>query len=384
MNIVILNNKVYKYESFWRDGKQKRTLDSKGHLFPWPKGRKNWQNRFLFLQKLKTTHNHLKKKIIKYKPNKYKNCLICGKKNITKGLFELNRIRWETGLFHYIDKHNIKPTDEFVDRIFRFQSDPKTATITRSPKIKGIAVKKHNMIYLKINRNQLLIMDALMQHGSRKAYIDERNKTVFRFSEHAGLLDFNNDRLERLIISANTNRIDDNDDDIFLPSNMIDAFDYEYIFHTHPATPHIGSRAIHGILYEFPSISDIFHFMDHYNDGRTQGSIIIAPEGMYNIRKYKFDKKQIKINEDRFYKQLIKTYRNVQNSAIKKYGTTFTADIFHTDISPNLSYINKVNKELHKFKMHIDYYPRKKDKIGHWIIDTVYLPVYVIEPSRAK
>ena len=99
------------------------------------------------------------------------------------------------------------------------------------------------------------------------------------------LLDFNNSGLEKIIISGNTSRVDANDDVIFLPKNMIDAFDYEYIFHTHPPTPKQGARANVGILYEFPSISDLFHFMDHYNEGKTQGSIVIAPEGMYIIRK---------------------------------------------------------------------------------------------------
>ena len=56
------------------------------------------------------------------------------------------------------------------------------------------------------------------------------------------------------------------------------------MFHTHPPTPFPGSRVVDGILYEFPSISDIYHFADHFNAGETQGSLIIAPEGMYIIR----------------------------------------------------------------------------------------------------
>ena len=65
---------------------------------------------------------------------------------------------------------------------------------------------------------------------------------------------------------------------------MIDAVDFEYMFHTHPATPYPGARINEGILYEFPSVSDLFHLIDHHNDGITQGSMIITPEGMYIIK----------------------------------------------------------------------------------------------------
>jgi len=106
------------------------------------------------------------------------------------------------------------------------------------------------------------------------------------------LLDFDNNGLEKIIVSGNTNRVDTNDEDIFLPGNMIDMFDYEYIFHTHPSTHGVGGRAKYGILYEFPSMGDIFHFLDHYNEGKTQGSMIIAPEGMFVIRKHIHDDKK--------------------------------------------------------------------------------------------
>ena len=31
-------------------------------------------------------------------------------------------------------------------------------------------------------------------------------------------------------------------------------------------------------------VFDIFHFIEHHNQGKTQGSIIIAPEGLYIIK----------------------------------------------------------------------------------------------------
>ena len=54
-----------------------------------------------------------------------------------------------------------------------------------------------------------------MEHGSYKQYYDEKDK--FIYSEHAGLLDFSNSGLEKIIVYANTNRISMEDDEILLP-----------------------------------------------------------------------------------------------------------------------------------------------------------------------
>jgi hypothetical protein len=156
----------------------------------------------------------------------------------------------------------------------------KTETVLKLP---SVIFKKEKKRLIKISKNQLRILDALMIDGGYdKKYFDKKNK--LRFSEHAGLLDFSNNGLDKIVVSGKTERVDRDDHSILLPANMIEAYDYEYIFHTHPPTPRPGGRANVGVLYEFPSISDIFHFMDHYNNGVVQGSIIIAPEGIYIIR----------------------------------------------------------------------------------------------------
>lgn len=222
-----------------------------------------------------------------------------------------------------------------------------------------------------------------MEHGGRQIYKDKFNNNIYRYSEHSGLLDFNENGLERLIISGNTTRVDANDDDIFLPRNMIDAIDYEYMFHTHPPTPTPGFRAKLGILYEFPSVSDLFNFMDHYNDGLTQGSIVLAPEGLYIIHKFVVDDKKIKINENKLYREINKTMWLQQRQAIKKYGLNFNSHKFYSEIAQNKTYINNLNKVLNKFQLNIEYHSRIFDKDSNsWIIDTIYLPIYVIEPLK--
>jgi len=386
MNTIKINNVSYKYEFFWRDDRRKSINDSNGKLLPFPiHNNKQWNEEDVFLSQLENVQRLITgdKKFQPYDKEHYKDCMICGKKNIIIGLYSINNIRWETGMKHYIRKHNIKPSIEFMDFIYRYGNSNKV-TSKIVARINGIKITKSEKKYLKIDRNQILIMDALMKHGGDKIYKGKNNKDIYRYSEHAGLLDFNNLGLEKIVISGNTTRIDPNDDDIYLPKNMIDAFDYEYIFHTHPPTPTVGGRASIGILYEFPSISDMFHFLDHYNKGRTQGSIIIAPEGMYIIRKKNVDDKLIKINEDVFYNDAMNIMWKCQKNAIKKYGTKFTTETFYSEIAQDKSYIFAINDIINKYKIHIDYYSRIKDSHDKWIIDTMYLPVYVLETEISK
>ena len=385
MNILKQGNKYYKYESFWRKSKDDIAVDKNNAKFPWPKpSSKKWQNEDNFIPKLKEVQKILPKKFYTpYKPKEYSNCHICGEKNINKGIFTLNNIRWEDGLIHYIEKHNIKPSDIFIDIIFVYDSNKKGKKITlkKNRYLEGVHIVRHNQKFLKIDRNQMLIIDALMKHGSERQYLDDRKK-VFRYSEHAGLLDFNKHILEKVIVYANTTRVDPHDDDIFLPGNLVDAFDYEYIFHTHPATPKPGGRADVGILYEFPSMGDIFHFIDHFNDGYTQGSMVITAEGIYIIRKKSKNLKKILIDEDKLYKLMMKEFSKIQDDAIKKYGVNFSANTFFSKIAQDTQYIDRINKIANKFMIHIDFYPRIKDEKGNWIIDTVYVPVYPVELEK--
>ena len=150
-------------------------------------------------------------------------------------------------------------------------------------KLKSKIYKKYDARYIKISKNQMRILESLYVDGSHdKKYYDSKNK--LRYSEHSGLLDFGKSTLQRFIINAKQNISDKYDENILLPDNMPDAFDFEYMFHTHPSTPKPGSRVSEGFLYEFPSIPDLEQFIDHYNNGETQGSIIFAPEGLYIIK----------------------------------------------------------------------------------------------------
>jgi hypothetical protein len=194
---------------------------------------------------------------------------------------------------------------------------------------------QHDERYIKITQNQLQIFDALLYDGGIKKYIDSKKNR--RYSEHAGIFDFNKTKLERLIISGHTSREDDDDIEILLPKDSIEALDYEYIFHTHPATPYPGARAKNGVLYEFPSIADLYHFAYHHNDGSIQGSIIIAPEGIYIIR-LKKDIAYIDYPSKHNEKKMEQLHAKIQDRAINEFGTDYEGEekqtYFYNKVAP--------------------------------------------------
>lgn len=356
----------------------------------------------------------------RYENHKKRNCLICGKKNVdTKNYFFESRM-WSDSIIHYIDKHNIEPSVAFkqfiyndvfpklIDKLTKHikynkmgrssgqtldqtpgqtpgqtQKEQKKKNFMNREKEKIILKRMiiDNKEYVKFERNNILVIDSLMNSGGKyKKYIDTQTNKKF-YSEHAGFLNFENAILQKIVVSGQTDRIDIDDDEIFLPQNMDEMLEYEYIFHTHPPTPKPGARANEGVLYEVPSIGDIFHFIDHYNDGNVIGSLVVTPEGLYNIRRHdlneghdvKKKKKMIDVNEDNMYNEYRKTFSKMQNDAIKEYGLKFTEHEFYSIIAQNTKYINMLNNKLNKYEINIDYYPRKNDSLKNWYIDTVFL-----------
>ena len=81
---------------------------------------------------------------------------------------------------------------------------------------------------------------------------------------------------------------------------------------------------------------------------------------------------------------MLKVLWDAQKIAIEKYGTEFATYKFYSLIAQDRTYINMINKVINQYQIHIDYYPRVKDKKGRWYINTIYLSVYVTEVKRIK
>lgn len=377
-NEIIIDGKIYKLEGIWRCSKNDKSKDSKGIMYPYPKNKDKWTSAIMqkaFLDKLnnvETYLEHSKNKPINIPAEKCADCLLCSKKHIITKRFVLGNYIWDDGMSHYIKEHNYKPSASFKDKIFDFDThkyDPM--------RLMGTTIYNKQLQYLKIEKNQLMILDALMKHGGyNKKYHDTLHTNITRYSEHAGYFDIKRKNIDNIIVSGNTLRVDRGDDEIFLPILGDATFGYQYIFHTHPPTPKPGGRAKDGILYEFPSIGDIFHFIDHHNDGKTIGSLIMASEGLYNIRKLSHDKKKIEIDEDMFFTGFRKITKNIQAKAIEKYGTNFTSYYFYATVAQDTSYILQLNELLQQYSLTVDFYPRTKDFKGGWIVDTIHVPIY--------
>jgi hypothetical protein len=369
MNTIIKNNKELTFICSWVD-KNDNSKDSKNKKFPVPYENKNkWIYSDEFINKLKILEEILKKSEKYLKFENKKKCLLCDE-SYGYGTYKLNKYIWEDNLTHYIKIHNIKPPEEFIDFIY-------FSRYNNILKLESRIIIDNDKKFIKINRNQLLILDALLEHGGySKKYVDLKNKNIFRYSEHSGLFDFNLNKLQKIVVLGNTNRVDKGDNEIFMPNNVKDMFEYEYIFHTHPPTPSPGGRAKDGVLYELPSIGDILHFIDHFNDGRISGSVVITSEGIYNIRNKNLENKKIIIDEDALFFEYNKISQKIQRDGIKKFGVKFTTEIFYSKIAQDIKLINKINDITNKFNIQIDYIPRINDEKNNWINDTLYLPIY--------
>lgn len=380
MNLEIKNNKKFYYVDKWNtSGKIKR--DSEGNEYPTPVESLSWSNEHFFTEKLKNFEDYLLKKNSTFITDERRDCILCGKKNISNYAYYYSNIIWDEGLMHYITVHHIKPPSKFIRFIFEFESALHESKQIKHEIIQGICYKVHPVVYLKVKSNQLIIIDALLESGGvTKKYLT-RHKQDPKFSEHSGEFRFGEKGLEKIIIDGKF-RTETSDVDIYLPAIDPVVFTHEYIFHTHPPTPTPGGRVIEGILYEFPSRDDIDMFIFHHNKGVTKGSIVITPEGLYNIHQYSTPNSKIDVDVMKMKRTLYTAMSDTQRKAIKKYGTNFDLNTFYKEIAQDFTFIEMLNETAHQFDIHIDYYPRQyNEQTNRWMIGTLYFPVELRVPQ---
>jgi hypothetical protein len=293
--------------------------------------------------------------------------------------------------FYSIDKKinsNSKKKLKITDLDLHMFDDHNMINIRLYDEINNLKISNDLLNYYLLNTNGFHIIDGLYEEGSKKIYI-ENTKNIFtsnklRYSEHSGFIYFKDNKIDKIVI-LNNSRTDSNDPVIYLPKNSVEAFNVNYIFHTHPKTPYIGSR----MIYEFPSLSDILHFIDHYNDGILIGSIVIAPEGLYIIRPRNINsnRNKIKIDHNIFVNKLKDIYNDCFYNSIKKFDylsltknkvdnyVKIPDDLFYTKIVNDFTFINYINNYLTKFNIFIDYYPRiKLGNTDNWVFPNIYIP----------
>jgi hypothetical protein len=241
------------------------------------------------------------------------------------------------------------------------------------PKYKSVGKTK----VFTVEKNDLFVLDALMHDGSQQKY--QHHHTNLKYSEHGGLLDFDARGLERIIVTT-PKESDRKDPEIYFPVVTEDAEDYEFMYHTHPPTPTPGARSKLGIVYEIPSLSDINTFIITYIEGKTQGSIIIAPEGIYVIRalKKKLKPENYQLNE------LMQEIMYMNYKFAEKYKFNVTIDIFYKKIITNTKLSIKLKELIQKYtnkEITIDFFKRKKDQMANWVVNKLYL---IVNPKEIQ
>tara|TARA_Y100000768_G_scaffold388946_1_gene389110 strand:+ start:9272 stop:10414 length:1143 start_codon:yes stop_codon:yes gene_type:complete len=379
MNVLYKNNKLHFFEGFWRKSKDSKKYDINKKLFPYPYKKKKYKNiKFIkkFIKKLRTIQNFLisNNNFKKYKL--FKTCIYTNNK-IGNKIFTLFNVHWDDTLLYYIENYNIKISKNFINFILKIERKNKKLYIDKTFKypnfkIKGTIFKRYNNQYLKLNSNQLRILDSLYIDGSTNNYIYKNKKM---YSEHSGLLDFDNKSLDKIIVNGKNNYYDKEDHNILLPKNIKDEADYEFIFHTHPMTK---NRRNDKIIYEFPSFSDLLNFAENYNDGYTQGSIIICPEGIYIIYAIDNSKKiSLKYSDNNLEYDLL----DINLCAYNKYNKKYSKKLFYTKIIKDFTFIKDYNKLIKKYNLVVKYYPRKKKK-DIYILPNLNLKLNIIETLK--
>jgi len=368
MNVENVNKTINFYELFFHDEIKK---DFVGNNYPTKiKNRKNnWTGQYMFCRKLYKLQYEIKKNK-KHHFHKTK-CKLCHA-IIDDTEYVIKNHHWMESLLHYIMDHNHIPTLQFIEFILGHYVSTTENNIIKLP---SILYTRNKNKFVKIDKNQLQILDALMMHGSKNVYYDELNNG--KYSEHSGVLKLNNNNLESFLIKSKSTTLTKDDPEIFFPANMVEALDNEYIFHTHPPTNGNAGRMDDGVLYEFPSANDVLHFMAHSFFGVTKGSLVVSPEGIYIITKKNKNKPSVLLDRDaklNFMNKYKLTSDKTQDKYIEYYTNKHTDinSVFYTKISKNKAFLKELNNLLKKYNIVILFYPREKinDK---WIMDDIYL-----------
>lgn len=263
---------------------------------------------------------------------------------------KLGNIVWNSNIAHKIEHHNQYPSEYFIkilSNIVVFDN------FIINPPIHILRSQTTSFNYIKLDHNKLLIIDALVNQGSYPQYIlNNKGKKKLIFSEHSGAISVSNKKIDNIIISAETDRIDPNDSKIFLPKNTSILSNYMYIFHTHPNTINYAGRIKDNIIYEFPSANDIFNFIKYYNEAVVQVSIVVAPEGLYAIRPVDINL-PILDNFSNF--EILKTFiGNIELTASNRFKyikNLSDPDVFHKNVAQELKYIKILNSFLKKMNI---------------------------------
>lgn len=297
-----------------------------------------------------------------------------------KCFYVLGNIIWPNILRILIKKYSKYPSEYFIKNILNLVII--NDYIINPPPI----INENNYTNIKFitfHYNKLLIIDALMKQGSYQRYInsDENGNIKYLYSEHSGVINIKNNEIDSIIVSTETNRIDNNDSDIYLPQNIEMFKNHKYLFHTHPNANLYGGRINDGILYELPSVNDLLNYSKYYNNNSVLASIIVSPEGMYVIRSINYNKKiSIPNNMIDLINRRIIEIESIAISKLKNKISNFDIlhdeDVFNELVGNDFDSIKLFNNYVKQFNIFVEYYPRIK-RNNEWCLRQMTLINYL-------
>jgi hypothetical protein len=242
-------------------------------------------------------------------------------------------------------------------------------------------IRVGNKKIIKLSYKHLSILDELMYMGAKKIFGLKNEQYI----EHAGMLDINSSgKVDKIVINTHRNFNAEDDKEILFNYDLPDIKENELIFHTHPPTGGFYGRLEEGLVYDPPSPEDIIHFMENYNDGVVQNSLVVTLEGYYIIKCKKFGLNEISIEEDEYFiSKYNKLLYKLQDKAIighetKKKNFSKTKDNFFKKINEN--YLDALNKFLDNYNIEIDFIKRKYNKkIKKHVVLKLYLEIIPVE-----
>ena len=359
-NIERDGESVTYWESYWQRTGRRDSVDIPYQV---PANLQLW-NSALLIRKLYTLQERLNKTDRFTKHDKY-TCPLCHK-YVSDREYYYRNVHWNESLAHQIEVHGTIPSTFFFDFLLGSTVELRRGTVALAGRRQD-----SNMV---VTQNQWRIMDSLMNSGGKRKWQDTNKK--LRYSEYAGYLDRATESGTVNIVIGQSAEWDASDPTIIFPNGIPEVAEHEYYFHTHPPTPYPGSRVKNGILYEFPSYDDVYHFLVQQSYGTTRGSIIIAPEGVYILtRDKKSVGKTITIPEDARAQYNVLAMdlgkRSIKRFRLKK--STPTRSVFYNKVAPDHSYANKIDSFLRTWGLRMYYIARVK--IGNeWIVEGGLLP----------
>lgn len=245
---------------------------------------------------------------------------------------------------------------------------------------KNTEVRVGNKKIVLLSYKHLSILDELMYMGAKKVF-GKRNE---QYIEHAGLLDINDSgKVDKIIINTHRNFSAEDDKEILFNYDLPDIQENELIFHTHPPTGGVYGRLEDDMVYDPPSPEDIIHFMENYNEGVVQNSLVITLEGYYVIKCKKLGLNTITIeDEEYFMTKYEKELNKLQNKALKRHrdGNKIVKnkENFFNKIDDNI--LDSINRFLENYNIEIDFTKRSYNKkIKKYVVLKLYLEIIPIE-----